>query len=575
MATTSAREERLEAARGAQVKLVRRLAGLGTPALGPDFATLGGEDLADALVVHRLSKHFQGDGSQTNPKVRKDSTIAAMLHYDSTKAITRFDYRTLPQPYRGQVLMARASLATFFKGFKQSRRFRAPTGETVVGTGGLVDLMFKLSDPQQWNVSFEAASDAAAICYNNTSLKRLVKERFRETVPLWNVHVRRLYKRARELGVSPGWYVFKQMFLSCCTIKNYSRLSTVAKNATTDRPISMEPLWNMIAQLSFARDLRDQLMLVYGIDLTQRANLHRTLIRHARKATVDFSNASNSNWLAVLEFLLPPKIFRKLCDLRTPVCEYKGRFHHYNMLAPMGCGFTFEVMTIVLLHLGRVLDKGCTVFGDDVIIEADQASTFIGLTQHLGWVVNTSKTFLEGNFRESCGGFHDLSTKTDILSYEMHEIKDEIGICVTANKLYRLITRGTISLDLKQLLYSCYRSLIRVLPDDVYRSPDEVLEDLPDGVALVDPRLIVSNTSKVSALASSYLHTKMRNARVFGYQPIHLEAVDSPRVLLASFLHRGSSYTPEQRTVDKKVIKTVVYADCNGSLASVPLLSFI
>lgn len=576
MATRNAKTQRLEAFTGVQRKLVRDLQAFDTPALGPDFADLGGADLADALVVHRLVKHFSTAG-EVDKTSRRNGTIRSMIEYDR-QGLTTFDYRKLPQPFRGHALKARSSLHSFFKGMKRGRRFRAPSGETALSARGEVDLMFKLADPQQWRVSLEAAREAAAIGFSNVQLKRLIKQRFKEEYPLdWRRRCDAWYREScGQNKVHRGLYVFQRMFLSCCVIQNYSRLSTVPKNAAVDRPISMEPLWNMICQLSYAHDMRMHLLSQMGIDLRSRAQLHRTLIRHAEKATVDFSNASNSNWLVVLRFLLPPKVFSKLCELRTPVCEFKGRFHHYNMLAPMGCGFTFEVMTIVLLHLARVLDPGATVFGDDVIIEANVAGEFMELCKLLGWVVNTSKTFVEGNFRESCGGFHDLSTKTDLVSYEMHEIEDDFDACTTCNKLYRIVEARQTSQALREVLWGSYCSLIELLPHDVQRRVSEVgASPIPDGVVLVpDDWEVDRDTSAIGNFIRTALQGQHRLARHFCYIPTLLEPRGSPQVHMASYMFRGSGYTPSLRGADKLVKQTVI-ADHNGALASAPLFTFI
>jgi len=584
MDTRNAKTKQLEVFHGVQRKLVGKLQAFDTPALGPLFADLGGADLADALVVSRLTKHFLGHGETVTRLCRKRATIQNMIQYDR-QGLAEFDYRKLPQPFRGHALRARTALHEFFRDMRRGRRFRAPSGETALSASGEVDLMFKLADPHQWKVSIEAAREAAAIGFNNIQLKRLIKARFREEDPIgWRARCNAWYEEIKyrnsflcwKVKTTPNIYVFERMFLYCCTIQNYSRLSTVPKNADVDRPISMEPLWNMVCQLSYADDIRQHLLSTMGIDLRSRAQLHRGLIRHAEKATVDFSNASNSNWLVVLRFLLPPKVFSKLCELRTPVCEFEGAFHHYNMLAPMGCGFTFEVMTVVLLHLSRVLDPGSTVFGDDVIIHVDVADEFMKLCELLGWVVNTKKTFTKGNFRESCGGFHDLSTGTDLLSYEMHEIEDAYDATTLANKLYRLIEKRQTSTEIRTVLWEAYCSLVEALPHDVRRIPDETLVDLPDGVVLVDGVFydIPDNRDRVSVFATHVWQHFTRVARQFCYKPQLLEPPSDRRVLTVSYFYRGEEYKPSLRGADKLIKQTVV-ARGNGALATCPLFEFI
>lgn len=543
------------------------------PPLGPDFGSLSGDHLASALIAHRFVKNL---GSTVVPAdIRRKQSIRAMLEYDQN-GLTSFDYRAVPQPYRGLLLQAKAWLQTYFGKIPRRHGFRPPTGETVVTAMGTVDLISKLTDGQQWNVSLEASRDAAAVCYHNHALKRVVKARFRSMDPPAGLAQRWFHEC--PTGVRPGWYVFHLMFTYCCNIVNVSRLSTVPKNGEKDRTITMEPMWNMIAQLSYAADLRGVLRSRLGIDLESRAALHRTLIRHAEKATIDFANASNSNWTCVLKWLLPTAMYRKLMQLRTATCEYDGEYHHLNMLAPMGCGFTFEVMTIVLLALSRVLDPGATVFGDDVIIDRRVASSFVALTSHAGWKVNESKSFSEGNFRESCGGFHDLSTGLDLLSYDFHQPESMFDVCTSANKLYRLLTRATVDAGLRKILLSTYCSLIRLLPCETFRDATLVSEDLPAGVVLVPAGFTQRYRAPgvVERLVASYWHMPVEVNYKWILDPVvsrpKVETVTSA-VYLACYIRRGSSYDGLAR---KQTLRYVTEIATRGiPLAMVPLMSFI
>lgn len=574
-AKTVDNNDTLQRCRRAIRSMVRSVERCSLPPLSPAFAALGGSDLADALVAHRIVKNLSSKAVPA--KERRENTIRSMLHYDS-EGLTSFDYRALPQPYRGKLLQAKAWLHEHFSRVPRSHRFRPPSGETSETAYGEVDLICKLGDPQQWRVSLEASHEAAAVCYHNHQLRRVVRSLFRSQDPEgWRARVKGWYKQCPP-GVRPGWFCFHRMFVDCCIIQNVSRLSTVAKNAEKDRPISMEPLWNMVAQLSYAWDLREVLRAQLGIDLSSRAALHRTLIRHAEKATVDFANASNSNWMVVLEWLLPSSMFRKLSQLRTPICEWNGEYHYYNMLAPMGCGFTFEVMTIVLLALSRVFDNGATVFGDDVIIDASVAEDFIALTSFLGWQVNTDKSFVEGNFRESCGGFHDLSTGTDLRSFDFHDPEDLFDCTTTANKLYRLLEFDQVSPRIRKVLLSCYCNLIKLLPCDTFRDASLISEPLPSGVVLV-PDGFSRRWNEIGtreSLVSGYWFTPVVVRRKWVLEPV----VSRPKVddvteahYLACYLRRGKPYEALSRKQNLRLQSEISYRGI--PLAAVPLFTFI
>lgn len=581
--TKPSQKDKLASSIKAINRLVRDVERLALPAFGPDLRSLSGSDVADALIGHRIRKNIATRG--LDAKTRKEQTIRRMLAYDLEGPVT-FGFQNLlamSPRQRASLYKAKAWLHEHFSKVPRSHRFSPPSGETSESSGGNVDLLCKLQDPSQWRVSLEASHEAAAVCYHNHGLKRIVKARFRELEPFFKRRVKQWANEARAAGKRIAWYCFHRMFVFCCTIQNCSRVDTVPKNAGTDRPISMEPLWNMVAQLSFARDLREQLRRCTGINLDHLAALHRTLIRHANKATVDFSNASNSNWLCVLKWLLPSSFYSKLAQLRTPVCEYGGEYHPYRMLAPMGCGFTFEVMTIVLLALARAFDNGASVFGDDVIIECDKASDFIALTTALGWKVNLDKTFTEGNFRESCGGFHDLATGSDLLSYDFHLPSDLYGVTVIANKLYRLLEARQCGPRMRKLLLDCYCKLLTILPCETFREPlYQTGETLPDGVVLVpfasaSWRRASVGTAEVEATRALHLYGERIEVRKkWAYKSEisrpKVEEVNDP-IYLACYMRRGVSYDALRRRQDLTYISAMAHD--GRSLATIPLFSFI
>lgn len=559
---------------GVAVRLVQQctklVGGLDTPPIGPALSALSGAELADAVVCARLTKHF--GKREVSPELRRERALSEMIRHDA-EGLSSFDYRKLPQRERRHFLLAQSALVDFGKTVKRSWGFAFPSGETVEPSQGHTDMLTKLSCGDQWRVSFEAAPEAAAILYHNQALRGVVKARFRELYP----H----YKFLADTWFSESgnrFQVFKRMFLACCTIQNYSRLSSVRKNSETDRPISMEPMFNMMAQLSFAKDLRAGLSRKYGYDLNTRAQLHRTLIRHGNKATVDLRNASNSNWWCVIRALWPKSLVGTLERLRTPVCYYKGKYHHYNMLAPMGCGFTFEVMSITLLHLARVLDPGATVFGDDIIIEADQYEPFRALLVALGWEINGDKTFVEGNFRESCGGFHDLTTDTAIVSYELHEVSNLADVCTTLNKLRHLIQAGQISMKLKAILVEYWVAIAKTMPGVAFRPESRYLDPLPQGCVLV-PDHWYNNTKAVrSVMSQCYSAMYHREVAIGTRYRLSLEedttVSPSEKIRFACYMRRGCSYKPMVQNSGQCTSERVI-VEGEGLLQASPLLSFI
>lgn len=571
------RQNRLSNCKAALATAVAEARRLDTPVLGPDFLSMGVDEVSEALIVHRFVKF--SPVVEVDAETRRNQTIQETLKFDR-EGLIDFSWRDLPQPMRGQFLMAKEFLRVLFTGFRPTYNARFPSGETCVSAMGEVDLLHKLNCSKQWCVSLEAATYVATIMYRSPKLRSLVKERFRATIQCWP-HVLRVWWTE-----NPNRFdVFRRMFIAVCHIRAYSRMSTVEKTAEKDRPISMEPLFNMVGQLSLASDLRDTLLRVLGINLDTLADLHRGLIRVPGKATIDFSNASNSNWMVVLRQLWPNNVLRYIEKLRSPVVYVDGQFHHWNMLSPMGCGFTFEVMTLTLLALTRTFDKGSTVFGDDVVIQQDHAPAFISLAQSLGWVVNQQKSFITGSFRESCGAFVDQVSDTSYVSYDFKPISDEIDCCVTANKIGIILRHGIVTKRLRTILAKLWLNIVKELPDVVFRSVDHYPLEIFSGSRVPSSYVIVPNwyyrnrvtrdRTVIENLYGAMYHREVTIGsaymRMLGEAPRDF----TPRQLIAAFLHRGESYTPITRAVgEAKLVLVPVITQGEGIVARMPLLSF-
>lgn len=258
------------------------------------------------------------------------------------------------------------------------------------------------------------------------------------------------------------------MFASICKIVSCSRVTTVPKNLKEDRVISCEPFWNMVVQLSIAADLRQTLLTQIGVDLRFTQQLHRSRIKNPDDATIDLSNASNSNWMCWLEFLWPKNVLDRLKKARTGLFTWDDKdgntlYQPVNMLAPMGCGFTFEVMTITLLAICRSLDSDASVFGDDIIISRKKVHLLTLTLEYTGWSLNVSKSFTEGNFRESCGSFVDLSNKQYLLSYDILWPENMNDVFVIIQKLENLMAKYGTSI-LKGVVCKAYIALFEHVP---------------------------------------------------------------------------------------------------------------
>jgi hypothetical protein len=222
------------------------------------------------------------------------------------------------------------------------------------------------------------------------------------------------------------------------TVVSGNRLSFVPKNADTSRVICTEPNINMFLQLGLGELINDVLRRKFRIDLSNQQVYNRELARIGSAqnslCTIDLSSASDTVSLKMLERLAPRNFVLWLKALRSPSCQLPdGSWERLDMVSSMGNGFTFSletlIFTCVVAAVYRIEDikmrqTTCSVtrnskqasatevwehgnfgvFGDDIIVEKSTYRKVCRLLTLLGFEVNSSKSFFEGPFRESCGG---------------------------------------------------------------------------------------------------------------------------------------------------------------------------
>lgn len=454
-------------------RMVESLVSFERPSFGQDFCDLTGSALADALVLHRMTSKYEKHDS-TAAEARKAATMSKTLSYDND-GWTRFRWTDLnTREQRVKWLEAQEWLQKTYRKFKRKYRFVPPSGESAEAAFGYVDVMFKLDDLRFWEVSPAALPSVIAIIYGNAHLKAVVRKHFSRVCldrsGMEPDQFKRYYRAqwySGERKNSLGYYVFGKMVTLLMTLSDISRMSTVPKNNRTDRPIDMVPFWNMVAQLSYMRDLRDCYLDAHGVDIERTADIHKMLIREARYATIDLKDASNSVWMCVIRELWPKRAVKDLESLRTSttVAHINGEdvYHHYNMFGPMGCGLTFDVMTLTLHAIVQTFGFA-SVFGDDIICDAAEAPGVITMLEAIGLKTNVEKTFIHGNFRESCGGYHDLQQGVDLVSYDFKRPENLLDAFTCINKLKVIVEAEQVSNDLKAFLTTWWFELSQMVP---------------------------------------------------------------------------------------------------------------
>lgn len=210
---------------------------------------------------------------------------------------------------------------------------------------------------------------------------------------------------------------FRGEYVHGASLCTSSRLSFVPKNAKTDRAICVEPRWNIFLQLGIGSALQQRLLRA-GIDITTQHRNQRSASRAYADglATIDLSSASDSISTNLVVDLLEgcDDWLDLLLKSRCPSTTYQGRVIRLEKISSMGNGYTFPLETLIFYAyafactkyvLGReaVNREDVLAYGDDLIVPQAVAPLLIEVLDHVGFSTNKAKTYVSGNFFESCG----------------------------------------------------------------------------------------------------------------------------------------------------------------------------
>lgn len=195
------------------------------------------------------------------------------------------------------------------------------------------------------------------------------------------------------------------------------RFSTVPKDWDINRTIGIGASLPVYYQLGVGSYLRRRLKH-FGIDLEASQARHRQVAcdasRRGDSATVDLVSASDRIARNVVRYFCTPEWFTFLDCLRAAHLQVRGRWYRLERFSSMGNGFTFELMTAMLLAISMTAVElsGLTavpgvntfVYGDDIIVPKEAYTLLIAMLKYFGHEPNEKKSFGDGPFRESCGG---------------------------------------------------------------------------------------------------------------------------------------------------------------------------
>lgn len=418
------------------------------PAFGSSMLHCDDQTIVATTCAHRvLSKYQRPDPSRTE-LLKAKCNQDWVLHEEKLKL---HNYASLDYSRVDREILRRASIklrSWLFKSHKQIEKalsgqldrnvIEITPGETFISAEGEVSIYQKLVNKKYWTVTHDATESFIRLCYNNPWLKRIAKSHM---TWLSRQEYNDLYWQTFSKDHQVGYHIFRQRMLDdVLTVVHGSRGSSVQKNNEKRRFINVECLGNVILQRCVALTLRDVLRKL-GNDLEVGQHIHRERISKSI-STIDFSNASDSILHDLIRLMWPTEMFKYLDRYRSPFCLVDGTYHKCHKLSSMGNGFTFEVMTITLLAIARVLDDDATVYGDDVIISNEHAEQFIRATECMGMTVNETKSFVGHRFRESCGGFY-LDGYGYITCFDFNYIEHISDLIITCNKLKLMLDKNS------------------------------------------------------------------------------------------------------------------------------------
>lgn len=207
---------------------------------------------------------------------------------------------------------------------------------------------------------------------------------------------------------------------------DYSEVLFVPKDSRGPRVIVREPFSKLRADSVYFKWLVKNLekktdYRVNFADQTKNRDLAKQASKDKTFATLDLKDASDRVRADVCEYVFassPAMMFffrRRVKNAKLPV---SGRLFPLRKLAGMGSYLTFSTMSLLIYvtSVRSVFDRfggslsldeikrDIYVYGDDVIVPSGWYSAVISGLERVGLLVNVDKSFLNSNFRESCGG---------------------------------------------------------------------------------------------------------------------------------------------------------------------------
>lgn len=316
---------------------------------------------------------------------------------------------------------------------------------------------------------------------------------------------------------------------------------TVPKDGTKFRGCCKEASIPVCYQLDAGRIMKERLKRI-GIDLLEGQSHHRLLAKVGSEkdnlVTIDMSNASDTVCRVLVKLLLPGQWYELLNSLRATHTRVNDQWFRLEKFSSMGNGFTFELETLIFACMARAvvaMEGGdpdlVTCYGDDLIAPAAHSSSVLAALRLFGFTPNTKKTFVEGPFRESCGG--DFWEGVPVRAHFIQELPDEPQQWISlANGLRRVATADGSPTSRWAIVRRSWFRALDPIPSHIRRCRgpqslgDIVIHDVPENWGRAEPpktqrkwKTKIENDWKTIVIDEGF-HTSWEQEFVYGYIPM-------------------------------------------------------
>ncbi len=254
-----------------------------------------------------------------------------------------------------------------------------------------------------------------------------------------------------------------------------ARVISVPKTAKGPRIITAEPVYNQFIQQGLAA-LFEEWMFKHPSVSYEFQEPNQKLAREGSRlngkyATIDLSEASDRVSLRIVKDLFKywPGLLSAILACRSQRSELPdGTIVLLRKFASMGSALTFPIETLVFATISQMAVKRSIarevslrpeshfrVYGDDIIVPLHAAHDCVELLEAFGLKVNVHKSFMKGNFRESCGGDYYRGTSVSTvrvrkrLPRNRSDVDELVSIVAFRNLYWEQygLTEFVISLD--------------------------------------------------------------------------------------------------------------------------------